>query len=61
VPQAARPNVSRPHNTTLRMCERTTKADLFIDHYPGWTLKTVARAAIHHAHARPEVARLRSE
>jgi hypothetical protein len=34
-PQAARPNVRRLHNTTLRMCERTTKADLFIDHYPG--------------------------
>jgi hypothetical protein len=34
-PQAARPNVRRLHNTILRMCERTTKADLFIDHYPG--------------------------
>jgi hypothetical protein len=34
-PQAARQNVRRLHNTTLRMCERTTKADLFIDHYPG--------------------------
>jgi hypothetical protein len=34
-PQAARPNVRRLHNTTLRMCERTTKAEFFIDHYPG--------------------------
>lgn len=34
-PQAARPNVTRLHNTTLRMCERTAKADFFIDHYPG--------------------------
>jgi hypothetical protein len=35
VPQAAKPNVKRLHNTTVRMCARTTKADLFIDHYPG--------------------------
>ena len=34
-PQAARPNVTRLHNTTLRMCERTARADFFIDHYPG--------------------------
>jgi hypothetical protein len=34
-PQAARPNVRRLHNTILRMCARTTKADFFIDHYPG--------------------------
>ena len=34
-PQAARPNVRRLHNTTLRMCVRTTKAEFFIDHYPG--------------------------
>jgi len=34
-PQAAKPNVKRLHNTTLRMCARTTKADFFIDRYPG--------------------------
>jgi hypothetical protein len=34
-PQAARPNARRLHSTTLRMSERTTKADFFIDHYPG--------------------------
>jgi hypothetical protein len=33
--QAARPNVTRLHNTTLRMCERAAKAGFFIDHYPG--------------------------
>jgi hypothetical protein len=34
-PQAARPNARRLHSTTLRTSERTKKADLFIDHYPG--------------------------
>jgi hypothetical protein len=34
-PQAARPHVSRPHNTTLRMCERAAEGIFFIDHYPG--------------------------
>jgi hypothetical protein len=34
-PQAARPNPRRAHSTTLRMSERTAKADVFIDHYPG--------------------------
>jgi hypothetical protein len=33
--QAARPNVTRLHNTTLRMCERAAKAGFLIDHYPG--------------------------
>ena len=34
-PQAARPNVSRLHSTTLRMCERAAEEIFFIDHYPG--------------------------
>jgi hypothetical protein len=34
-PQAARPNVTRVHNTTLPMCERAAKARFLIDHYPG--------------------------
>jgi hypothetical protein len=34
-PQAARPNVSRLHSTTLRMCERAAEGIFFIDHYPG--------------------------
>jgi len=35
-PHAARPNVSRLHSTTLRMCEPAIKAAVFfIDHYPG--------------------------
>jgi hypothetical protein len=35
-PQAARPKVTRAHNTTLRMCERAPKAEIFIDHHPGF-------------------------
>jgi len=34
-PQAAKPDARRRHRATLRMSERTTKAALFIDHYPG--------------------------
>jgi hypothetical protein len=32
---AARPNVTRVHNTTVPMCERAAKAGFLIDHYPG--------------------------
>jgi hypothetical protein len=61
-PQAARPNVRRPHNTTLRMCARTTKAEFFIDHYPGKALKTARQGLryITHTHE-PAAVRLRSE
>jgi len=34
-PQAAKPDARRRHRATLRMSERTTKAALFIYHYPG--------------------------
>ena len=34
-PQAARPNVARVHNTTLRMRERAANVGFFIDHHPG--------------------------
>jgi len=35
-PHAARPNVTRVHKTTLRMCERAAKAGFLIDRYPGF-------------------------
>jgi hypothetical protein len=34
-PQAARPNVTRVHNTALRICERAAKVGFLIDH-PGF-------------------------
>jgi hypothetical protein len=39
-PHAARPNVTRVHNTTLRMCERAAKAGFLIDHYPGYVTQS---------------------
>jgi putative hydrolase of the HAD superfamily len=59
-PQAARPNARRLHSTTLRMSERTKKADLFIDHYPGYVEHTRQGSDTSRAHDRSG-RRLRSD
>jgi hypothetical protein len=49
-PQAARPNVTRLHNTTLQMRERAANVRFLIDHHPGSVKRSPGQRYFTRAH-----------